>query len=198
MASSIAHICTNNDRPTAEALGDDAAHTRHLHLPCWPGYLSDWAVPAGYSCTVRPAAVVAGYLAFVGLFCLQAGLALAAGVEINMISQWANLWSCRAGPEGAASPGNALTMMWVMRKPGLMPLLLAGSLTPRKGASTSGMCTASSTSSSLDAEGHLTASHVGANPQGCWASSFVVAFGSSLDIAAIQAEMPTLSTSTLS
>lgn len=33
-----------------------------------------------------PLPVVAGYLAFVGLFCLQAGLALAAGVEVGYVS----------------------------------------------------------------------------------------------------------------
>eukprot|EP00457_Paulinella_chromatophora_P000655 gb/GEZN01000655.1/.p1 GENE.gb/GEZN01000655.1/~~gb/GEZN01000655.1/.p1 ORF type:complete len:1196 (+),score=267.05 gb/GEZN01000655.1/:25-3612(+) len=54
-----------------------------------------------------PVPVVGGYLAFIGFFCLEAGLAMMAGVELHGLMDWAKIWQA---PEGLLHtlPGVAL------------------------------------------------------------------------------------------
>lgn len=43
-----------------------------------------------------PMPVIGGYLAFIGFFCGQAGLAMMAGAQVTNISEWGNLYNERA------------------------------------------------------------------------------------------------------
>eukprot|EP00884_Botryococcus_braunii_P017695 jgi/Botrbrau1/4609/Bobra.60_2s0094.1 len=76
-----------------------------------------------------PLPVVGGYLGYVGYFCLAAGVALACGVEVDSFPSWANLLAkdpaIKFVPTLAATAAMYLTMNYVSHPMALPAVLLA-------------------------------------------------------------------------
>ena len=74
-----------------------------------------------------PLPVVGGYLGYVGYFCLAGGMGLAAGVEINTLFSWSRLFDLLLLPKVLALALSTLSMILVMdhfTHPAALPLLL--------------------------------------------------------------------------
>jgi sulfate permease, SulP family len=78
-----------------------------------------------------PMPVIGGYLAFIGFFCGQAGLAMMAGVQVTNILEWGNFWSER--PLILLAPGVVLgittyILLCRVRSPYVLPGCMVGIL----------------------------------------------------------------------
>ncbi|KAK9811232.1 hypothetical protein WJX72_000395 [[Myrmecia] bisecta] len=163
-----------------------------------------------------PLPVVGGYLGYVGYFCLAAGVALATGAEVNTFTSWTHILHPDALIKLAPAAAATLLMLGTMRF-ARHPLALPAVLVLIPAAFHIALLAMGATLADAQAHGWVTKSEAGS--QNFWeiyglynihspaldgiylpavwpqlpkllALFFVVAFGSSLDVAAIQADMP--------
>jgi SulP family sulfate permease len=79
-----------------------------------------------------PMPVIGGYLAFIGFFCGQAGLAMMAGVQVTNITEWGNFYSERAIillTPGVILGVTTYLLLCNVRSPYVLPSCMLGILT---------------------------------------------------------------------
>eukprot|EP00887_Chlorella_sp_A99_P004621 scaffold4.g4621.t1 len=128
MASSIADQCAAEGLPPAVALGTSLLALTFSTLVVGLGMVAVARFKLARAVEFIPLPVVAGYLSFVGYFCIAGGVGLGVGVELSRLPAWAQLAATPGRLAKLAATGGACLVMKAVTARSSHPAALPGVL----------------------------------------------------------------------